>query len=96
MEKEMFFMHRCDFRNDARCLSLRAKYPKNGYGVLVLLMEMLVPHGIKSLVIDDSEIQQLSDEFQVDKEELKGIIDYCIELNLLGFNEETLSIVYNG
>lgn len=93
MEKKPFFWHHRDFRNEKRVKSLRLKHGVDGYGVLMVLLEVLAEHG-GTMVINEVVIHQLSEDYGTDTLKLKEILDDCIKLSLFDFNEENSTISY--
>jgi hypothetical protein len=78
-----YFSHDCDMRNDVKIKALRRKYKHLGYSIYIITLELLGESDYFQMKWDDDSIELLTPEYDCDTEELKEIIDYCIQLKLL-------------
>ena len=78
-----YFSHDCSMRNDIKIKALRRKYKHLGYSIYNITLELLGDAEYFQIKWDDSTIELLTSEYDCDSEELKQVIDYCIQLGLL-------------
>jgi hypothetical protein len=78
-----YFSHDCDMRNDIKIKALRRKYKHLGYSIYIITLELLGDSDYFQMKWDDDSIELLTPEYDCDTEELKEVINYCIQLNLL-------------
>ena len=93
MGKKPFFWHHRDFRNEKKVKAIRLKHGLDGYGVLMMILEVLSEHG-GIMVINEPVIHQLAEDYGTDTLKLKEILDDSIKLSLFDFNEENSTISY--
>jgi hypothetical protein len=77
-----YFSHDCDMRNDIKIKALRRKYKHLGYSIYIITLELLGDTEYFQIKWDDSNIELLTSEYDCDADELKEIINYCIQLDL--------------
>lgn len=77
-----YFSHDCDMRNDIKIKALRRKYKHLGYSIYIITLELLGDTEYFQIKWDDSNIELLTSEYDCDTDELKEIINYCIQLDL--------------
>ena len=78
-----YFSHDCDMRNDIKIKALRRKYKHLGYSIYNITLELLGDTEYFQMKWDDATIELLTADYDCDNEELKEVINYCIQLNLL-------------
>jgi len=78
-----YFSHDNNMRNDMKIKALRRKYKFTGYGVYIMMLELLTEHDYFEIEWNELSIELLTPDFDIDATELAEIIDYCIKLNLL-------------
>ena len=78
-----YFSHDCDMRNDVKIKALRRKYKHLGYSIFIITLELLGDSDYFQMKWNDESIELLTPEYDCDSDELKEIINYCIQLNLL-------------
>jgi hypothetical protein len=78
-----YFSHDCDMRNDIKIKALRRKYKHLGYSIYIITLELLGDTEYFQMKWNDDVIELLSSEYDCDTDELKEIINYCIQLDLL-------------
>jgi hypothetical protein len=78
-----YFSHDCDMRNDIRIKALRRKFKHLGYSIYNITLELLGDTEYFQMKWDDNTIELLTADYDCDTEELKEVINYCIQLNLL-------------
>lgn len=77
-----YFSHDCDMRNDIKIKALRRKYKHLGYSIYNITLELLGDTEYFQIKWDDDSIELLTPEYDCDSDELKEVINYCIQLNL--------------
>jgi len=77
-----YFSHDCDMRNDIKIKALRRKYKHLGYSIYNITLELLGDTEYFQMKWDDATIELLTADYDCDNEELKEVINYCIQLNL--------------
>lgn len=77
-----YFSHDCDMRNDIKIKALRRKYKHLGYSIYNITLELLGDSEYFQMKWDDTTIELLSADYDCDADELKEVINYCIQLNL--------------
>lgn len=87
-----YFSHDCDMRNDIKVKALRRKYGHKGYSIYLMMLEHLGNCNYLQYEWNELSIELLTPDFDIDAEELKTIIDYCVFLNLFQVEE---GIIYN-
>jgi hypothetical protein len=70
-------------RNDVKIKALRRKYKHLGYSIYNITLELLGDAEYFEIKWDDMGIELLVPEYDCDIDELKEVIQYCIQLDLL-------------
>jgi hypothetical protein len=70
-------------RNDIKIKSLRRKYGHTGYSIWNMMIELLTSQEYFEYEWTEFNIEMLSADFDIDTEELEGIVEYCAKLGLL-------------
>jgi hypothetical protein len=70
-------------RNDIKIKALRRKYKHLGYSIYIITLELLGDTEYFQMKWNDDVIELLASEYDCDTDELKEIINYCIQLDLL-------------
>lgn len=78
-----YFTHDVQMRNDIKIKALRRKYKHLGYSIYNITLELLGDAEYFEIKWDDKSIELLTPEYDCDKDELRDVIQYCIELDLL-------------
>ena len=78
-----YFTHDVHMRNDVKIKALRRKYKHLGYSIYNITLELLGDAEYFEIKWDDMGIELLVPEYDCDIDELKEIIQYCIQLDLL-------------
>ena len=77
-----YFSHDIDMRNDLKIRGLRRQFGNDGYAVWCYLLEVLTD--TEELCIDYKEMADLlSADFDVEREALTSIVEYCKQVGLL-------------
>ncbi len=78
-----YFPHDRDMRNHRKIKAIRTKYKAVGYAIWCMTLEYLT--GIDGNVFEysDVEIELMAGDFGVSATEIRGVLDYCIKLELL-------------
>lgn len=87
-----YFSHDCDMRNDVKIKALRRKFGHKGYSIYVMMIEHLGNCSYLQYEWNDLSIELLTPEFDIDANELKEIIDYCVFLKLF---QVEVGIIYS-
>jgi hypothetical protein len=82
-----YFSHDKDMRNDLKIKALRRKFSHKGYSIYVMMLEHLSDCEYLQYEWNDLSIELLTPDFDVDGDELKEIINYCIFLKLFHVEE---------
>lgn len=77
-----YFPHDRDMRNHKKIKAIRNKYP-NGYAIWVMTLEHLTGSDGNVFPYTDLEFELMSGDFGFSVAEIRGVIDYCINLELL-------------
>ncbi len=78
-----FFKHDADMRNDLKVKALRRRFSHKGYAVWCFLLETLTDSDFFELDYDDLNQELLAADYDVTPEELREIVGYCCDINLL-------------
>jgi hypothetical protein len=98
-----YFPHDNDMRNHRKVKALRTKFGITGYAFWSMFIEFLTGADGNVFCYDDVEIELLSGDFGISATEMRSMVDYCIQIELLfikdGFVnsislDENLSSVY--
>lgn len=87
-----YFSHDCDMRNDIKIKALRRKFGHKGYSVYVMMLEHLGNCEYLQYEWNDLSIELLTPDFDIDGDDLKEIINYCVFLKLFEVEE---GIIFN-
>lgn len=85
-----YFSHDADMRNDVKIKALRRKFSHMGYAVWCYLLETLTDNNNFEIPYDEITIELLAADFDVETEDLKNIIAYCLKIGLLQQDHDTL------
>jgi hypothetical protein len=77
-----WFMHPAAFRNDRRVKAIRARYGACGYGLLLMLIELLTDADNTSLATDEIEIELLAGDLSATAEEVLSLIQVGVKVGL--------------
>jgi hypothetical protein len=78
-----YFSHDCSMRNDIKIKALRRKYKHLGYSIYIITLELLGDTEYFQIKWNDDTIELLTPEYDCDSIELKEVINYCVQLDLL-------------
>ncbi len=87
-----YFSHDCDMRNDLKIKALRRKFGHKGYSIYVMMLEHLGNCDYLQYEWNETTIELLTPDFDVDAVELIEIIEYAVKLKLLQIEE---GYIYN-
>ena len=78
-----YFPHDRDMRNHRKVKAIRTKFGVNGYAIWSMLLEYLT--GIDGNVFEysDVEFELMGGDFGVSATEIRSVVDYCINLEML-------------
>ena len=85
-----YFSHDNGMRNDRKIKALRSKYGMLGYGIWCMLLEYLTGCDDNEMIKDDLELELVSGDFGVSVTEMTEVIDYCIRLKLLVYENNVI------
>jgi hypothetical protein len=86
-----YFSHDADMRNDLKIKALRRKFGHTGYSIWNMLLEHLADCEYFEYGWHDENIELLSADFDIDTEDIKDIVNYCIKLGLLQLYQDFLT-----
>lgn len=78
-----YFSHDTDMRNDDRIKAVRRKFKHLGYAIYNMFLEYLTDKNSFQCAYNNLAFELMAGDFDEDPEQIKAIIDYCIELDLL-------------
>jgi hypothetical protein len=78
-----YFSHDNSMRNDLKIKALRRKYSHKGYSIFNMMLELLTENDYFEIEWSEINIELLTPDFDIDADELKEVINYCIKLDLL-------------
>lgn len=81
-----YFPHDAGMRNHKKVKAVRSKFGIMGYAVWSMLIEYLTGNDGNVFEYSDLEFELMSGDFGVSATEIRGVVDYCISLELL-FNK---------
>lgn len=81
-DKLRYFSHDVDMRNDLKIRGLRRKFGNDGYAVWCYLLEVLTDTAELSINFADMA-DLLSADFDIEREKLASIVQYCQQVGLL-------------
>ena len=85
-----YFSHDADMRNDIKVKALRRKFGLKGYAVWCFILETLTDREDFEIDYTPVEIELMAADFDVEVEELKEIVEYCVKVNLLQLEDNRL------
>ena len=80
-----YFSHDIIMRDDPKIKALRRKYSHIGYSIWNMMLELLTSKEYFEYQWNELNIELLAPDFDIDSDDLKDIIEYCIKLGLLQF-----------
>lgn len=83
-----FFKHDADMRNDLKVKALRRRFSHAGYAVWCFVLETLTDSDYFEMEYDDVSQELLAADYDVSPEQLREIIGYCCDINLLQRSED--------
>ena len=75
-----YFSHDADMRNDAKIKAIRRKFGIEGYGVYLMLLEILTDKDFFKVGWDDLNIELISADIEIDPNKLKEIVNYLVDI----------------
>lgn len=85
-----YFYHPADFRNDRRVGAIRARLGLAGYGLLLMLLEVLTDAHQNRLDPDEVELELLAGDLHVEAEELTSLIALAEKVRLFARTADNL------
>ena len=82
-----WFSHDNNLRDDLKIKAVRTKFDLKWYAIFLMILEVLADAEYFQLEDTDFQIEILSGDFRIDKEELKTILDYFKQIWLLQFED---------
>lgn len=86
-----YFSHDVDMRNDNRIKALRRKYQHKGYAFWNMILELLGDSDYFEYEWTDLNVELLAPDFDIDSDDIKDMVNYCITLDLLQIYEGMLT-----
>lgn len=87
-----YFSHDADMRNDVKVKALRRRFSHTGYAVWCYILETLTDTDFFELDYRALNQELLAADFDISVEELRAIVDYCCQLELLQLSEDKCSL----
>ncbi|HMI01832.1 MAG TPA: Lin1244/Lin1753 domain-containing protein [Pedobacter sp.] len=78
-----YFSHDKNMRNDPKIKALRRRFPKDGYAVWNMLLEVLTESSFFMATISPIHLELMAGDFDVETKILEEIIEYCTKIELL-------------
>jgi hypothetical protein len=78
-----YFSHDADMRNDSKIKAVRRRFGLKGYAVWNMILELLTDTDYFEYEWNDLNIELAAGDFDIEPEELKQIIEYFLQLELL-------------
>jgi hypothetical protein len=85
-----YFYHPATFRNDRRVKAIRARFGACGYGLLLMLIELLTDADNTALSTDEMEVELLAGDLSSTVEDVTNLIQAAEKVGLFGRNEDGL------
>lgn len=82
-----YFSHDAGMRNHKKVKAIRSKFGISGYAVWSMLLEYLTGGDGNVFPYTDLEFELMSGDFGIPATEIRGVVDYCINIELL-FNKD--------
>ncbi len=82
-----YFTHNADFRNDRRVKAIRSNFGAAGYGIVLMLLEILTDADHTQLCTDDLELELLSGDLGVSVTEIHSLLQLAEKIGLFSRNE---------
>lgn len=82
-----YFSHSADFRNDRRIKAIRAQLGPAGYGLVLMLMEVLTDADFTQLDTSELELDLLAGDFGVSVTEIGRLLQLAERIGLFARNE---------
>ena len=83
-----YFTHDADMRNDVKIKALRKNFRHAGYAIWCFLLEVLSDSDFFEIEWSEAKIELLAGDFDISSEELKDIVDYCVNAGLLKLSDD--------
>ena len=80
-----YFPHDAGMRNHKKVKAIRQKFP-NGYAIWAMILEHITGSDGNVFPYSDIEFELMSGDFGFSVTEIRGVVDYCISLEML-FNK---------
>ena len=75
-----YFSHDADMRNDAKIKAIRRKFGVEGYGVYLMLLEILTDKDYFRLEWNDLNVELISADIEIEAKLLIDIVDYLVNI----------------
>ena len=83
-----YFSHDADMRNDVKVKALRRRFSHTGYAVWCYILETLTDTDFFELDYRTLNQELLAADFDISVSELREIVDYCCQLELLQLTDD--------
>ena len=87
-----YFTHNADFRNDRRIKAIRGRFGPAGYGLILMLLEVLTDADHTQLSTEELEMELLAGDFGVSVTEINSLLQLAEKIGVFARNEEGLLI----
>lgn len=82
-----YFPHDSGMRNHKKVKAIRSKFGISGYAIWSMILEHLTGSDGNVFPYTDLEFELMSGDFGISATEIRGVVDYCISLELI-FNKK--------
>ena len=83
-----YFTHDADMRNDVKIKALRKNFRHAGYAIWCFLLEVLSDSDFFEIEWNEINIELFSADFDISPEELRNIVNYCVNVGLLTLSDD--------
>jgi Fe2+ or Zn2+ uptake regulation protein len=83
-----YFTHNADFRNDRRVKAIRAHFGPAGYGLLLMIMEVLTDADYTQLNTEELEMELLAGDFGVSVTEIYRLLQLAEKIGFFTRNQQ--------
>ena len=85
-----YFPHMAKMRDDQRLKSVRRQFGLEGYAVYCMLLESLTDAADFSIPVDDIALELLADDFGLELDRLRGVLECFRRLKLIEWTEKRI------
>lgn len=83
-----YFTHTADFRNDRRIKAIRARFGMAGYGLVLMILEVLTDADYTQLSTDELELELLAGDLGVSATEISSLLQLAEKIGFFARNKD--------